>query len=131
LGEALTDGILLVANEAVRRKLERQMLRQGFRSEFLRKQVAKAKRQGKAEGKREGKAEGKAEGKREGEREGRVLGTVETLRAAVYEVLKTRGFALSDALRTRVDSEPDTTRLARWHAAAVTAPSLAEVFIDD
>jgi hypothetical protein len=110
LGNALTDDILLAANESVRRELERQMHRQGFRSPFLRKlvgtEVTKAKREGRKEG------------------------AVKTLRAALYKVLHARTIALTDDLRRRIDSEGDMARLERWHDAAITASTAADVFMD-
>lgn len=90
---------------------EEQALMTELRQRWEREK-AELRSSGKAEGRAEGKVEGKAEGKAE----------------AVLAVLKARGVAVSEAVRTRVLGCHDLNTLDRWLARAATAASDAEVF---
>jgi len=48
----------------------------------------------------------------------------------VLQTLALRGFTVDKALRERVMACTDRPTLERWHARAVTAATLAEVFAD-
>ena len=64
----------------------------------------------------------------EGREEGREQGREEEARSALLRVLARRGFAVTDEIRRRVDSERDVAMLEAWHDAAVTATSISDVF---
>jgi hypothetical protein len=86
--------------------------------------------EGEARGQAEGEARGKAEGLREGEAKGLREGEARGKRAALQTVLATRGLALDDALRARIEACNDLTRLDRWLARALTAASAREALDD-
>ena len=85
---------------------------------------------GRAEGRTEGRAEGRTEGRAEGRAEGRTEGRATEARLLLHKVLAARSFAVPPDVRTRIESESDVTRLESWIEAAVTAPSLGDVFRD-
>lgn len=62
------------------------------------------------------RAEGKAEGEARGEREALLL------------ILRTRGLAISDEHRNRIQSCTDTSLLQKWIASAVTVKAVEELF---
>ena len=55
-------------------------------------------------------------------------GRAEEARRLLHRVLGARAFAVSAAVRTRIDREPDVARLESWHDAAVTARAIGDVF---
>jgi hypothetical protein len=75
----------------------------------------------------QGRTEGRAEGRIEGRTEGRAEGRTEEARAAVIRVFDRRGVPLSDGERRQIEAESELERLKRWHDAAVTAGTAAEV----
>ena len=89
---------------------EEQALMTELRQRWEREK-AELRSSGKAEGRAEGKVEGKAEGKAE----------------AVLAVLKARGVAVSESVRSHVLGCHDLSTLDRWLARALTAASDAEV----
>jgi hypothetical protein len=48
----------------------------------------------------------------------------------LHRVLAARSFPVTQDVRSRIDSEPDVTRLESWLEAAVTATSIGDVFRD-
>ena len=80
-----------------------------------------------AEGRAEGEARGRAEGEARGRAEGEARGRLEQARAAVLRVLERRGLTVSDRDRRRIEQQTDLGRLTRWHEAAITAGSAADV----
>jgi hypothetical protein len=46
----------------------------------------------------------------------------------LHKVLAARSFAVPPDVRARIDGESDLTRLESWIEAAVTAPSLDDLF---
>jgi Uma2 family endonuclease len=96
--------------------------------ETIRKKDRRTSRaRGKAEGKREGLLEGKREGHLEGKREGRAEGK----REALLELLASRGIALDDVARDRIDRERDPEQLGRWIRRTAAATTLGDVLGDD
>ena len=67
---------------------------------------------------------------REWKNEGRAEGRAEEARASLYRVLAVRALSVTPDLRARIDGEADRARLEAWHAAAVTAAAIADVFRD-
>jgi hypothetical protein len=57
-------------------------------------------------------------------------GHAEEARRLLYKVLAVRSFAVTAALRERIDGEADVARLEAWTEAAVTARSIDDVFRD-
>ena len=57
-------------------------------------------------------------------------GRAEEARRLLYKVLAVRSFAVTAALRARIDGEADVARLEAWTEAAVTAGSIDDVFRD-
>jgi predicted transposase YdaD len=70
-------------------------------------------------------------GRAEGHAEGRVEGRATEARLLLHKVLAARAFPVSADVRARIESESDVARLEAWHDAAVTAPTLGDVFRDD
>jgi hypothetical protein len=66
-----------------------------------------------------GRAEGRAEERAE---------IAETARRMLREALAKRRWSVPPAVRARIDAEQDLEQLITWHAAALTAPSLADLF---
>lgn len=85
---------------------------------------------GHAKGRAEGHAKGRTEGRTEGRAEGRTEGRATEARLVLHKVLAARSFAVPQDVRARIDGESDVTRLESWIEAAVTAPSLGDVFRD-
>lgn len=77
-----------------------------------------------------GHAKGRAEGRTEGRAEGRTEGRAAEARLVLHKVLAARSFAVPPDVRARIDGESDLTRLESWIEAAVTAPSLGDLFRD-
>jgi hypothetical protein len=75
---------------------------------------------------REWEDKGHAKGRTEGRTEGRAT----EARLLLHKVLAARSFAVPQDVRARIDGESDVTRLESWIEAAVTAPSLGDVFRD-
>ncbi len=69
-------------------------------------------------------------GKANGEARGEAVGRAKGFRKALLQVLVARGLKLTAQDRKRIDAEADAQRLGSWHAAALTAKSVAEVFAD-
>ena len=57
-------------------------------------------------------------------------GRAEEARRLLYKVLAVRSFAVTAALRARIDGEADVARLEAWTESTVTAGSIDDVFRD-
>jgi len=71
--------------------------------------------------------EWQAEGLAEGMARGRDTGRAEEARRLLYKVLAVRAFAVTPEERARIDGEHDVARLEKWHEAALTAGTWADV----
>jgi len=60
----------------------------------------------------------------------REQGRAPEARVLLNRVLAARSFPMTPDVRSRIDGEPDVTRLESWLEAAVTAISIGEVFRD-
>ncbi len=118
VSSAAVDAILNLLDAKLRREMEAQMEREGYRTSWLQEAYLKGQAKGEVKGMAKGKAQGKAEGKAEG------------FRQALLRVLVARGLKLTARSRKRIEAEVDVHRLERWHSAALTAKSVAEVFAD-
>lgn len=67
-------------------------------------------------------------GHAKGHTEGRTEGRATEARLVLHKVLAARSFAVPPDVRARIEGESDVTRLESWIEAAVTAPSLGDVF---
>jgi hypothetical protein len=67
-----------------------------------------------------------AEGKAEGETSGVVKGKGE----AIFAILATRGIAVDQEARARIEACRDAAMIDRWLVRAVTAASAGEIFVD-
>ena len=65
-----------------------------------------------------------------GAAKGVAKGHVEEARRLLLKVLDARSFPVSSDVRARIDGESDVSQLEAWHDAAVTAPTLGDVFRD-
>ncbi len=110
----IADAILHVVDAKVREALEDTMHKHGYRTPFL----------------RDAYNEGEAKGEAKGQAKGRVEGKVEQARSALLRVLAKRSLVITDVQRDRIAAETDLARLDRWHDAAVTAQTVAEIFAD-
>jgi hypothetical protein len=63
-------------------------------------------------------------------REWKDEGHVEATRSHLYKVLALRSLPVTPDVRARIDGEHDIARLEAWHAAAVTAGTIGDVFRD-
>jgi hypothetical protein len=102
-------------NEAARRTLETMMKGYEYQSDFAKKYVAQGLSQGLSEGLSQGRTEGRTEGR------------AEEAARNLLTVLRTRGFAVSDAVREHILAQRDPERLERWLEKAVVAASVAAV----
>ena len=75
---------------------------------------------------REWEDKGRAEGRTEGRSEGRA----DEARSLLLKVLAARSLPVPPDVRARIDGEPDLARLESWLEAAITAPSIGDVFRD-
>ena len=71
-----------------------------------------------------------AEWEGKGREQGREQGRASEARLLLHWVLAARSFPMTQDVRSRIDGEPDVTRLESWLEAAVTATSIGEVFRD-
>jgi predicted transposase YdaD len=74
--------------------------------------------------------EWKIVGLEEGRAQGREEGGLQVSRALLRQTLALRSFELTAELRARIDAETDFATLEAWHATAVTAPTIDDVFRD-
>jgi predicted transposase YdaD len=77
-----------------------------------------------------GHAKGRIKGRAEGLAKGRTEGRAAEARLLLRKVLKARSFAVTAAVRARIDRETDVARLESWLEAAVTARAIGDVFRD-
>ena len=69
-------------------------------------------------------------GREQGREQGRAQGRAAEARLLLHRVLAARSFPVTPDVRSRIDGEPDVTRLEAWLEAAVTATSIGDVFRD-
>ena len=62
--------------------------------------------------------------------QGHRRGQADALRDAIASVLVVRGLGCSEARKAKLAACEDVWLLTRWHTRAVTAASVAEVFVD-
>jgi flagellar biosynthesis/type III secretory pathway protein FliH len=77
--------------------------------------------EGRKQGRKEGRKQGRKEGRKEGRKQGHKEGHCRMLRRAVLDVLDLRGFALTAALRERLESCDSIELLERWYTTAKSA----------
>ncbi|MEU8799254.1 hypothetical protein [Spirillospora sp. NPDC048819] len=105
-------------SDAARKLLEETMSVKGYEweSDFAKSHRAEGREEGRAEGREEGHAEGREEGHAEGE-----------VRALLL-VLQSRGIAVSDEVRGRVEGCTDLDQIERWIRRASTVDTAADLF---
>ena len=65
-----------------------------------------------------------------GRTQGRSEGRADEARSLLLKVLAARSLPVPPDVRARIDGEPDLARLESWLEAAITAPSIGDVFRD-